>query len=213
VSIDQPSLGRALPGFEHINRYWDHQLQTPAAKLMPGECYVSARGEMITTALGSCVAACVRDRVIGIGGMNHFMLPVQQQGGNALRNDLVTPELCYGNWAMEFLINAILHLGGRRENLEIKLFGGGRVLSGLRNIEIGQRNINFVFQYLETESFEVAAQDLGGDCSRKVLYFPATGLVKMRRLRTQDNTLIQERERRYMESFGRKAQRQSVEFF
>ena len=205
-------LPRALPGFEHVNRYWDRQMQTPAEKILPGVCYVSAQGEMIATVLGSCVAACIRDRVIGIGGMNHFMLPVQASQSVSPRNSLINPELCYGNWAMEYLINAILKLGGRRENLEIKLFGGGRVLAGMTNIDIGNRNIEFVLRYMKTEKLNVVAKDLGGELPRKILYFPDTGTVKMRRLRTLANDVIQQRERSYMESLGKK-QQTSVELF
>lgn len=206
-------LPRPLPGFEHVNRYWDRHMNTAAAKILPGECYVSAQGEMIVTVLGSCIAACVRDRVLGIGGMNHFMLPVRNAGHNVQRNSLVNPDLCYGNWAMEFLINAILRQGGRRENLEIKLFGGGRVLSGMSNIDVGRRNISFVQDYLAQERFAVAAQDLGGDFPRKVLFFSDTGSVKMRRLKTLANTVVERRERDYMETLSRKGPASEVELF
>ena len=61
--------------FAHVNRYWDREHAVGAAKLLPGEYYVTTAGEMIVTVLGSCVSACVRDVRLGIGGMNHFMLP------------------------------------------------------------------------------------------------------------------------------------------
>ncbi len=206
------SLPRALPGFEHINRYWDPHMNTAAAKILPGECYVSLRGEMIVTVLGSCISACVRDPHLGIGGMNHFMLPVQRDRATP-RNSLVTPELCYGNWAMEYLINAILRQGGRRERLEVKLFGGGRVLAGLSQMDVGRRNIEFVRAYLAQEKVAVAACDLGGDYPRKVLYFPDTGAVKMRRLRSLANDVVQQRERDYMESLAGRPPASDVEFF
>lgn len=206
-------LPRPLPGFDHVNRYWDRHMDVAAAKILPGECYVSLYGEMIVTVLGSCIAACIRDTTLGIGGMNHFMLPVRNAGHKVQRSSLVNPDLCYGNWAMEFLINAILRQGGRRENLEIKLFGGGRVLSGLSNIDVGKRNIEFVQDYLSQERLSVAARDLGGDFPRKVLYFPDTGSVKMRRLRTLANTVIERRERDYMETLSRKGPVSDVELF
>lgn len=74
------TLPRVLPGFEHINRYWDSVHQAAAAKLLPGEYYVTVEDEIIVTVLGSCVSACIRDPIRGIGGMNHFMLPISQQG-------------------------------------------------------------------------------------------------------------------------------------
>ncbi len=206
-------LPTPILGFEHINRYWDRRINGAAAKILPGECYVSNYGEMIVTVLGSCIAACIRDTKLGIGGMNHFMLPVQSGDKGIQRNNSVNPALCYGNWAMEFLINSILKLGGKRERLEIKLFGGGRVLSGMTNIDIGKRNIEFVIDYLERDGLTIAAQNLGGGYPRKVLYFPDTGAVKMRRLRTVANDTIEKRERDYLDSMNKKPQTGGVELF
>jgi len=188
-------LPQVLSGFEHINRYWDKQMQVPAAKIMPGEFYVSRSGEMIVTVLGSCISACIRDVHLGVGGMNHFMLPQQHEHSTANWGDATSSASRYGNWAMEFLINEILKLGGTRRNLEIKIFGGGNVLSNMT--DIGERNIDFVKQYIYQENFEIAAQDVGDIYPRKVLYFPDTGAVKIRKLReTANDTLIQ-RERNY----------------
>ena len=183
-------LPEALPGFEHVNRYWDKTMNVATAKIMPGEFYVSRNREMIVTVLGSCVSACIRDVELGIGGMNHFMLP--QQGDHSTKNwgDSISSASRYGNWAMEFLINEILKLGGTRRNLEFKIFGGGNVLSNMT--DIGSRNISFVKNYIHQENFEIVAEDVGDTFARKILYFPDTGAVKLRKLReTTNNTLIQ----------------------
>ncbi|ARU57580.1 MAG: chemoreceptor glutamine deamidase CheD [Pseudomonadales bacterium] len=208
-SFQSPSL---VSGFEHINRYFDKRMQLHAAKILPGEFYVSLHGEMIVTVLGSCVSACVRDRVKGIGGMNHFMLPMQsehsseQWGSNA-----ISSASRYGNWAMEFLINEILKQGGKKENLEIKVFGGGQVLSNMTNI--GQRNISFVKYYLQKEGLEIVAMDAGGLYPRKVLYFPDTGAVKVRKLRTTANDTILQREKAYIDNIIKKPKEGEVELF
>lgn len=207
------ALPKPLFGFEHVSRYWDKRMNVPAAKILPGECYVSANGEMIVTVLGSCIAACVRDVKLGIGGMNHFMLPIQTGEKGIQRNNSVNPALCYGNWAMEYLINSILKLGGKRERLEIKLFGGGRVLSGMTNIDVGKRNIDFVTGFLRQEGHKIKSHDLGGDYPRKVLYFADTGAVKMRRLRTVSNDTIRRREKDYLDSMNKKPQNGDVELF
>lgn len=200
-----------IPGFEHINRYWDPRMRMPTAKILPGQCYVSRTGEMIVTVLGSCISACVRDRKIGIGGMNHFMLPVRP---GTKSQSAITSELAYGNWAMEFLINEILKLGGKKSQLEVKIFGGGRVMSGLTHVDIGARNISFVFDYLEQEQLKIAAQDVGSDCPRKILYFPDTGAVKLRRLRSRLNDTIEQREIEYYDSIAKKPPRAGdVELF
>jgi CheD, stimulates methylation of MCP proteins len=203
----------SISGFEHINRYWDRRLGIPAAKILPGECYVSRTGEMIVTVLGSCVAACVRDVKIGVGGMNHFMLPVQLGEQSISRPSVVNAELCYGNWAMEYLINAILKQGGRRDRLEVKLFGGGRVLSSMTNMNIGKRNVEFVLDYLQKDSLTIAAQDLGSDYPRKVLYFPDTGAIKLKKLRTRMNNTIEQREKAYLDSMVKKPASGNVELF
>src|SRR5919109_1426996 len=119
----------ALPQFAHITRYWDSEHTTFAARLMPGEYYVTRHREMIATVLGSCVSACIRDSRLGYGGMNHFMLPLDGSPGPSVWGAAASAATRYGNVAMERLINDILKLGGRREDLEIKLVGGGRVLA------------------------------------------------------------------------------------
>lgn len=174
-----------------INRYWDPLHDAPAAKILPGQFYVGAPGEMIVTVLGSCVAACIRDVATGIGGMNHFMLP----DGEASRTDLYGAAERYGQFAMESLINAILGAGGRRERLEVKLAGGGHVLKG--GIRIGAHNIAFAHRYLATDGLTVAAEDVGGDCARKVYYFPDTGRLRVRHLRSLKNDTIEVRESAY----------------
>jgi chemotaxis protein CheD len=188
---------RALSGFSKINRYWDKTHDIYAAKLLPGEYYVTLQGEMIVTVLGSCVSACVRDKVFGIGGMNHFMLPTGAEGGssNSSWNSAATR---YGNFAMEALINDILKNGGRRENLEVKVFGGGMILENMTNI--GMMNISFVRDFIKTESLNLLAEDLGDVYPRKVHYFPQTGKVKMKKLRSMHNRTIIERETSYMDS-------------
>jgi len=200
----QGKLPTATRGYEHINRYWDRQMAVPAAKLMPGEVYVSHQGEMIVTVLGSCVAACIRDRVHGIGGMNHFMLPTQTEYSSGFGNEATRLENRYGNWAMEFLINEILKLGGSKKNLEVKIFGGGRVLDAVN--DIGARNIAFVRDFLRGESLQVMAEDVGSVYPRKVLYFPDTGSVKVRKLKTLRNETIVQREASYRSSINAEQQ-------
>jgi len=192
----------SLPGFEHINRYWDAQHDIYAAKILPGEFYVSMHGELIATVLGSCVSACVRDPATGIGGMNHFMLPDSQNSSSKhWENTPVNAQTRYGNIAMERLINVVLASGCKRENLEIKLFGGGKVLN--LSADIGGKNVDFVKRYLTKEGFPVTSEDVGGLCPRKVQYFPLTGRVRVKKLISMHNTTLSKRERTYQESLKR----------
>ena len=195
MSQNHQVLPTPVAGFEHVNRYWDKRMNVPAAKIMPGEFYVSRSGEMIVTVLGSCVSACIRDKQLGIGGMNHFMLPMEGEHSTDNWGGKASHASRYGNWAMEYLINAILKLGGTRRNLEVKVFGGGNVMRNMS--DIGERNVEFVMRYLYEENLDVAAQDVGTIYPRKVLYFPDTGAVKVRKLVEVTNDTLIERERAY----------------
>lgn len=189
----------ASAGFEHVNRYWDSVHNVWAAKILPGEFYVSTHGEMVVTVLGSCIAACIRDKVRGIGGMNHFMLPAQGEFSSDIwGSNPSTHASRYGNWAMEYLINEILKRGGKRENLEVKLFGGGQMIASMT--DIGQRNILFAYNYLANEGLKVTAADVGDIFARKILYFPDTGCVKVRRIKQLNNDTLVKRETEYQKT-------------
>lgn len=192
--IDAPDVMKAaLAGYEHVNRYWDRTHACVAAKILPGEYYVTVHGEMITTVLGSCVSACIRDRKLGIGGMNHFMLPHSDRfSGTSAPSKAAR----YGSYAMEKLINDILKNGGSKQNLEVKLFGGGRVLTHMT--DIGASNIRFVREFLQFEGVGVVAEDLGGHYPRKVIYFPDSGRARVKKLRNQHNDTIVRRESDYL---------------
>ncbi len=190
--LERPSV----PGFELINRYWDSENQIVAAKLLPGDYYVTTTNEMITTVLGSCVSACIRDSVTGIGGMNHFMLPeTSRERLDSRKESIVGTAMRYGNYAMEHLINTILQYGGKRKNLEVKLFGGGKIIATLG--DVGARNIQFVMDYVDTEALKLVSQDLGDIYPRKVNFFPQTGKVRMKKIKDLHNETIVMREKQY----------------
>lgn len=205
-----PPLPRSLPGFGGIARYWDEAHGMYAAKLLPGEFYVTAERETIVTVLGSCVSACVRDPVFGIGGMNHFMLPASQGEGSWEANGL-TASTRYGCFAMESLINAILKHGGSRRNLELKLTGGGRILAQMT--DIGGKNISFVEDYVRTEGLKVLSRDLGDIYPRKVYYTPATGKLLVKKLRALHNDTLIQREVRYLHAIEAAPVQGEVELF
>ena len=201
-----------LDGFDHINRYWDKMHNTQAAKILPGEYYVTTQNEVIVTVLGSCVSACIRDTVFGIGGMNHFMLPMtNENSSDAWKNVNISASTRYGNVAMEHLINSILSNGGLRKNLEVKLFGGGRILAQMT--DIGARNIAFVHDYVNIEGLRVIAEDLGDTCPRKVMYNPLTGKVKMKKLRSLHNNTVVERETKYMHELDEEPVEGEIDLF
>ncbi|MFY9314961.1 MAG: chemoreceptor glutamine deamidase CheD [Burkholderiales bacterium] len=183
-------MNAALLECEATNHYYDAQFKHEAVKLLPGEFYVCQHDRLLVTVLGSCVAACIRDHANGVGGMNHFMLP---EGGN----DSVGMPARYGVYAMEVLINQVLKTGGRRDRLEAKVFGGGNVLRGFSGNTVGNRNSDFVQEFLNREGIRVVAQDLLDVYPRKVYFFPATGRALVKKLLRLHNETLLERERDY----------------
>ena len=210
---DPSHLPDVLPGFEHINRYWDKHTKMHAVKILPGQYYVTRGPEMIVTVLGSCISACVRDKVSGIGGMNHFLLPLSRDGKDHWRANDPSAATRYGNYAMEHMINDILSHGGRRRLLEIKICGGGRVLQEMKFINIGQKNIDFVKDYILTEGLNLIGEDVGGVYPRKVQYLPTTGELRIKKLRTMHNDTIIKRELEYERGLEEKPVSGDVELF
>lgn len=199
-------------GFEEIaapNVYWDRTFDIDAAKIMPGEYFVTGRDMVLVTVLGSCVAACIRDRTTGIGGMNHFMLPDSGQD----QNNPLSSSARYGTYAMEMLINQLTKLGAKRQNLEAKLFGGGNVLRGFTVANIGERNAQFASDYLATEGIKVVAQDLLDIYPRKVYFFPTTGKVMVKKLKRVHNDTIIAREKEYNSRLSYSKMEGDIELF
>lgn len=138
--------------------------------LIQGECRVSRDPHtVLTTTLGSCVSACLRDPEARIGGMNHFLLP----GGDDIRG----PEwVRYGAYAMELLVNGLLRSGARRERLEAKLFGGARLSESL--IDVGDRNAAFAEEFLAREGIAFIGGSLRGNHARRIQFWPESGRVR-----------------------------------
>lgn len=203
----------AMPGFRQVQRFWDSQIGRWAARVLPGELYVTCGDEAISTVLGSCIAACIGDRTLGIGGLNHFMLP--EDGSSGATDRWLDPgaglATRYGSYAMECLVNELLKLGAMRRRLEIKLFGAAQIPASIA--DVGARNIAFARDYLRTEGLPVTAEDLGDVCPRHIVYFPATGKVRLRRLEPLEATAVAARERRYMSDMATRDVGGQVELF
>ena len=189
------------------NRYFDRKFGLEAAKILPGEYFVSGDEALLVTVLGSCVAACIRDVDSGIGGMNHFMLPDdagKSSAGSSAR---------YGTYAMEVLINHLLKLGARRNRLEAKVFGGGAVMASLASSNVGARNAEFVLDFLKTEKIPIVAKDLLDSYPRKVYYFPHSGRVLVKKLHRVHNDTLFSRESDYKSRLSSSSLEGDVELF
>ena len=152
--------------------FHDHHFKFNAAKVLPGEYFVSKDDMVIMTVLGSCIAACIWDSKLRVGGMNHFMLP--EGGGDTSGRS--------GSYAMELLINELVKQGSSREYMQAKVFGGGAVISGFTTMNVGERNTKFVLDYLATERIPVVSKDVMDIYPRKVVFFPVTGKAMVKRL-------------------------------
>lgn len=198
--------------FAHIRKTMDTKLGAVVAKILPGEYYATGDNEYITTTLGSCVSACLWDPLVKFGGMNHFMLPDAGEGrvaanlvgggGDAAR---------YGSFAMEHLINAIMKAGGRRERLRAKIVGGGHVLQIATNI--GDRNIQFVRDYLTSEGIQIIGEDVGGRCGRQVRFHPLSGAAQVKPLASTESRGVLAQEGSYRTNIERKPATGDVELF
>jgi chemotaxis protein CheD len=147
------------------------------ARIGIGGVYASARPAMVHTVLGSCVAACLYDRVAGVGGMNHFLLP---DGGED--HELPTR---YGLYAMEVLVNDVMRHGGQRARFEAKIFGAAHVLGGeMLALRVSDENARFVREFLRTEGIPVTAEKLGGRLPMEVRFATHTGQAFVRDVTT-----------------------------
>lgn len=177
--------------------YFDQQFHLPAIKLLPGDFVATEVSRLLVTVLGSCVAACLRDPQTGICGMNHFMLPSCGAAGSGSAR--------FGVHAMELLISEMQRRGARRERLQAKVFGAGKVIDGMTVVNVGELNAEFVLSYLQDEGIPVLAQDLLGVSARKVYFFTDSGKVMIRRLNTDKLATIAQREQQYQQSLGAEA--------
>lgn len=141
--------------------------------LYPAALFASKSPHRVSTILGSCVAVCLYDPQLNIGGINHFMLPFWNGQG------LASPK--YGNIAIERLLEKMLSLGCQKKNLKAKVFGGGEVIeTNISQFHIGERNIQIALELLEELKIPIVAKSLGGKLGRKIEYNTQTGEVKQK---------------------------------
>jgi chemotaxis protein CheD len=159
--------------------FYDSHFKAPAVKVLPGEYFVDTEDVLIQTTLGSCIAACLWDRTANVGGLNHFMLP--EGNGESGR---------YGLFAMELLINEMMKRGANKGRMEAKVFGGGAVISGMSSLNVGERNTNFVLDFLKTERIPVVSKDVMDVYPRKVCYLPRSGKAMVKRLAAASDAIL-----------------------
>ncbi len=170
-------------------RYFDQRISGDTVFVLPGYHYVVYDEEIpISTLLGSCVSACIRDISTGAGGLNHFLLPESSSSGDDAQSAR------YGVHAMEVLINELLKSGCHKKDLEAKIFGGGQVINTSSMEAVGYQNGEFVKNYLNSEGIPITAEDLGGEVARRIYFYPASGKVSVLRIKPTANDQITQAE-------------------
>ncbi|AMO23861.1 chemoreceptor glutamine deamidase CheD [Ramlibacter solisilvae] len=182
----------------HPTRYFDRELRVHSVKILPGQYYAAAGDGSISTLLGSCVSTCLWDPLLKIGGMNHFMLP----GESSPAASPWAVSARFGVYAMEVLINEMIHLGADRRRLVAKVFGGAQVLQGFDKLDVGAMNVRFVLDFLREEAIPIAGQDLLGSSPRKLHFFPANGKAQVKRLHLQPTDAALQQEREYFDGLS-----------
>jgi len=151
----------------------------PKHFLHPCTIFVHKEEHWVSTILGSCISLCLWDPKLGLGGINHYMLPLWNGEG------LPTPR--YGNIAIEKLIERILAHGGRKERLVAKLFGGARVIRGdAAPFSVGERNITVAREILAAQEIKIAASEVGGTRGMKIHFNTRSGSVLLARIPAED---------------------------
>lgn len=202
----------ATPNFELPITYYDKRFSTEAVKLLPGQYFVTTQDKMLVTVLGSCVAACLFDPITGSGGMNHFMLPTINKAAGEFEK-IQGMAAKYGVHAMEILINELVKVGAKKNRLQAKVFGGGKVVPSFIQNDVGKFNAEFVTQFLETEGIPILASDLCDVYARKVYFFPSSGHVMMKRIHELNNATIIERESQHRWELSKQTPSGSVDLF
>jgi chemotaxis protein CheD len=201
-----------MPGFDNVRRYRDPASGNVIAKLLPGDFYVTNQDEVLDTVLGSCVSACVRNPRTGVGGMNHFMLPHPRNNERADSwGSVASSATRYGSASMEQLINKILGAGGTRADLEVKIFGGARVLAA--TTDVGHHNVIFVRDFLKREGLKVVSEDVGNVTPRHVQYFPTTGKVRVKHLGNSQSAKLISAEVSYSQTLDKQPVAGSIDLF
>ena len=177
------------------------EIERLARNVQPGAWSVDTE-KPLSTLLGSCVAVCLFDPALKIGGINHFMLP---EMGRSKYGDV--DSLLSGNFAMEALLNALLGKGAKKVRLQAKAFGGGTIIdAGESSLSIGMRNASFAKEWLIREGIPLVSSDFLGPWSRKIIFLPFNGEVFCKRLVTNMATadVIAREEKAYADTLRQK---------
>ena len=194
-----------------MHRFYSEKLKKTLIMLTSGEYFATQNGEVLYTVVGSCIATCIYDEGRKVAGMNHFLLP-----GMVHPDEMLSSEVGrYGMFAMELLIGELIKLGAQRDQLQAKLFGGGKVLTFRRDDgDVTGSNIRFAKKFLELEGIPTVKEDVGGKRGRKILFFSDTYRVLLKRFDVgRERRLIQAEEAYKTKVFQKRLEKSPVKLF
>jgi len=137
---------------------------------------------MVSAVLGTCVAVCLHDRRLKIGGMNHFLYPKTKMFDNMATSQ-------YATVSIPALIKKLQQQGSRIEDLEAQIFGGGESSGLLTSGDIGSKNIKMARKLLKKSGIRVVSEDVGGFKGRRLIFHTGTNealVMKTHRIRRGD---------------------------
>lgn len=187
-----------VPGFEGAHRVWDPVHHRWTVRIVPGELFVTPHDESISTILGTSLSVCLRDPVLRIGGMNHFILPIRIDEATGIPARDTQEALRYGRSVMERLLREVVKLGACRERLKAKMYGGGRHMQP--GNDAAESTIAFARRYLREQGVPLVAEKLGAGYPRRLVYFPSSGIALMDRLPNRLVAAVAKREMQYVQS-------------
>ena len=134
---------------------------------------LSAKGEdlLVTYALGSCIAVMVHDPVRIAGGMIHYMLPLSETSPEKARS---RPAM-FADTGIPLLFDRMYALGCRKQDLVVKVAGGGALYDDKGLFNIGKRNYTVLRKMFWKCGVLIASEDVGGAKSRTARLYLGTG--------------------------------------
>lgn len=170
-----------------------------------GGYHVSKSPTVVKTVLGSCISVCLYEKELKVGAMNHFMLP-------SVKDISDYNNTRYGIFAMEVIVNEVIKMGGKRKNMQAKIFGGGHVLDNMGTstiLNVPEKNIAFAKAFLQNEGIPIVKEDIGGNLPRKVFYFLTENRALVKHLERSSREFSVQKEIEYEKQLEKKKQAES----
>ncbi len=128
---------------------------------------------LVTYALGSCVGSCLYDKVTGIAGLSHIMLPDSTSAEGKTVN-----RMKFADTALPDMLAEMIKMGADKRRIQAKIAGGALMFATRsEQFNIGERNVAAVKKALSALRIPIIASDTGLNYGRTVFFQSADGKV------------------------------------